>query len=348
MEAGLIEQLVLEADGAVFQRAELVVKVGIDGAGVDDLVGQRVQLGLVGEIVGVQADFDAVQQVRDHLRVAADGDALIQGIKVVVVKRQAHGQALDDEGGQIFAVASPLLFGVALDELLVDVAADEGDGLFFEILRLVGDLLALLLDLGGGFLRRHDAPHLVEGVHVKGQRIELALVVGNGRVREAVELCKPGDVVPDFFVVGMENMGAVLVDVDALDVLGIDVAGDVRALVDDQHAFAVRLCLVGKNRTVQPGTDYQIIIHILHSPVTPAGDSGTIDLVYHILHRKSMFRRQKSGRTNISSIICYFFPLTAAGSSFYTDSIWFYTNFKGSLPCIRRKPFPGAGLRWLN
>ena len=43
LKAGLVEQLILKPDGAILQRAELVVKVGINGAGVDDLVSQCVQ-----------------------------------------------------------------------------------------------------------------------------------------------------------------------------------------------------------------------------------------------------------------------------------------------------------------
>ena len=96
----------------------------------------------------------------------------------------------------------------------------------------MGDLLALLLDLGGCFLWRHNAPHFIKGVHVEGQRVEFALVVGDGRVREAVELPKLGDIVPYFFVVGMENMGTVLVHVDALDILRVDVARDIGAFVN--------------------------------------------------------------------------------------------------------------------
>ena len=46
LEAGLVQQVVLKADRAVFQRAQLVVKVGINGAGVDDLISQCVQRGL--------------------------------------------------------------------------------------------------------------------------------------------------------------------------------------------------------------------------------------------------------------------------------------------------------------
>ena len=268
LEAGLVEQLILKPDGAVFQRAELVVKISVDWAGVDDLVGQCVQRGLVFEVIGVQPNLDAVEQVGDHLRIAADGNTLIQCIEIVVVKGQPHGQALDDERRQILAVAAPLLFGVALDELLVDVAAYKGDGLLLEVLRLVGDLAALLLDLGGCLLRRYNTPHFIKGVHIEGQRVELTLIVGNRRVCKAVELGKPGDIVPDLFVVGVEDVRTVFVDMDALHALGVDVARNVGALIHDQHGFAVGLGLMGEDGTVQAGADYQIIIfHITGVPL---------------------------------------------------------------------------------
>ena len=260
LKAGLVKQLILKPDGAVFQRAELVVKVGINGAGVDDLVSQCVQRGLVFEVIGVQPHLDAVQKVGYHLRIAADGNALIQRVEIVVVKGQPHRQALDDKSGQVLAVAAPLLFGVALNELFIDVTAYKRDGLLLKVLRLVGDLTALLLDLGGCLLRRYNAPHLIEGVHVEGQRIQLTLIVGNGRVCKAVELGKLGDVVPYLFVVGVEDMRTVFVDMDTLDALGVDIARNVGALIHDQHSFPVGLGLMGEDGTVQTGADYQIII----------------------------------------------------------------------------------------
>ena len=252
LEVGLVQQFVFKADRAVFQRAQLVVKVGVDGAGVDDFIRQRIQFRLVFEIIGVQPHRDAVQQVRNHLGVAADGNALVQGVEIVVVKGQAHGQALDNKGGQVFAVAAPLLFGVALDELFVDVAANQGDGLLFQILRLVGDFLALLFDLGGSLLRRHNAPHFVKGVHVEGQRVEFALVVGDRRVRKTVKLCELSNIVPDFFVIGMENMCAILVDIDALNVLSVNVARNVMTLVHDQNRLAMGFDLMSKIAPYRP------------------------------------------------------------------------------------------------
>ena len=268
LEAGLVEQLVLKPDRAVLQRAEFVVKISINRAGVDDFVSQCVQRGLVFEVIGVQPHLDAVQKIGDHLGVAADGNALIQRVEIVVVKGQPHRQALDDKSRQVLAVAAPLLFGVALDELLINVAAHKGDGLLLKVLRLVGDLTALLLDLGGCLLRRDDAPHLIKGIHVEGQRIQFTPIVGNRRVRKAVELGKPGDIVPDLFVVGVEDVRTILMDVDTLDVLGINVARNVGALIHDQHGFAVDLGLMGEDGTVQTGADYQIIIfHITGVPL---------------------------------------------------------------------------------
>ena len=127
----------------------------------------------------------------------------------------------------------------------------------------MGDLAALLLDLGGCLLRRYNAPHLIIGVHIEGQRVELTLIVGNGRVCKAVELGKSGDIAPDLFVVGVEDVRTVFVDMDALNALGVDVARNVGALIHDQHGFAVGLGLMGEDGTVQTGADYQIIVHIL-------------------------------------------------------------------------------------
>ena len=58
----------------------------------------------------------------------------------------------------------------------------------------------------------------------------------------------------------MEDVRTILMDVDTLDVLGINVARNVGALIHDQHGFAVGLGFMGEDGTVQTGADYQIII----------------------------------------------------------------------------------------
>ena len=90
--------------------------------------------------------------------------------------------------------------------------------------------------LGGG-----DSPHLVEGVHVERQVVELSLVVGYGGVGVAVEFHEGVHEVPYFAVVGVEDVGSVLVDVDAADVFAPEVPACVAALVYYQYFPA---CLV--------------------------------------------------------------------------------------------------------
>ena len=231
LKTGLVQQFVLEADRTVFQRTQLVVKVGINGSCVDNFVRQIVQFRLVFQVICVQPDLNAVQQVGNHLGVAADGNALVQGVEIVVVKCQAHRQTLDDESGQLFAVSPPLLLGVTLDKFFINVTTDEGDSLFFQIPRFMGDFLTLLLDFGSSLLWRYYTPHFVKGVHVERQRVEFTLVVGDRRVCKTVELSELGDVIPDFFVVCMENMGTVLVDVDTFDIFGVNVTCNIGAFI---------------------------------------------------------------------------------------------------------------------
>ena len=67
------------------------------------------------QIVTIQPDFYTLKQIVHQLCIATHRYSLVQRIEVVVVKRQTHRQAADDERGEVQAIASPLLFGVALD-----------------------------------------------------------------------------------------------------------------------------------------------------------------------------------------------------------------------------------------
>ena len=148
-----------------------------------------------------------------------------------------------------------------LDQLLIDIGAHQIDGLFLQVFGLrreVGGALLLNfgLRLGGG----DHTPHLIEGIHVEGQVVQLALIVGHRGVGVAVEGGKPVHIVPHSLVVGVENMGAIAVDVDALHIFGIDVAGNVAALVHHQAGSSGIGGFPGKNRAEQAGADDQIII----------------------------------------------------------------------------------------
>ena len=86
------------------------------------------------------------------------------------------------------------------------------------------------------------------------------MVVCHGAVHVVVELGELVDVVPHAPVAGVEDMGAVLVDVDAVDLLGIDIAGDMIALVDDEALLACLLCFVREHGTGETSADDEVIV----------------------------------------------------------------------------------------
>ena len=259
-----VEDLGLEFEAAVLEFAEPVSEVLIDGAGVDTVVRHPEPLLSVVEEVRIEDDIGAVQHPLDHGGVPFARDALVAVVEVVVVIGEADRQALDDEGRKLRAVSSPLFLRVAFDQFGVDGTADEADGLLFEVLRLAGDLRPLLVEDFHGLGRRGDVEHLREGVHVEGHVVHLALVVGDRGVDEVVELRKLVHIVPDVLVRGVEDVRAVLVDVDAFDLFRVDVAGDVVPFLQNEDRKARLHCLMGKHGSEQAGADHQIIVMLSH------------------------------------------------------------------------------------
>ena len=87
------------------------------------------------------------------------------------------------------------------------------------------------------------------------------------RICELVKLCKLIHIIPHLFVVGVKNMRAVAMHLNALDILSENIARNVAALVNYKALFARLGGFVGKHSAVQPGANDQIIIHglFMHS-----------------------------------------------------------------------------------
>ena len=145
------------------------------------------------EEVFLRLHFNAGEHLLDDLGISAFRNALISVIKIIVVISKAEGKSLDDEGRKFCAGTSPLLLGIALYKLLIDILTCKRECLLFEILcfelfrRLTGLLAkfchcfsSLLLDDFLSFLRCADIPHAGEGVHVEGKIIGLILIGGYG------------------------------------------------------------------------------------------------------------------------------------------------------------------------
>ena len=91
--------------------------------------------------------------------------------EVVVVIVEAHRQALQDRRGQFGRRAAPLLFGVALEEGLVEIRADEAQRLFLEGLRIGDRGIGLAFEKGARLVRAQGlAEELVDRVQVDRQR----------------------------------------------------------------------------------------------------------------------------------------------------------------------------------
>lgn len=265
----LVECLGLETHCAVFELAEAVAVKLVDFSGEYNPVGDGFPAGAVGEEIGVQPYLHAVKQPVNQAVIASDGDALIGVVEIVVVKGHAHRQTADDECRKLGALASPLLLGVALDKLLVDVASYEGQCLLLKVAwlgyalgfhapdRLAPLLVELSLRFGGSLY----IPHLIERVHVEGQVVQPSVrSLCHRAVGVAVERHYRVDEIPHLLVRGMEDVRPVLVHVDSLDILAVDIASGVRPLVDDKTPLPPLRGKMRKRGAEQPGTHYQIVI----------------------------------------------------------------------------------------
>ena len=279
---GHVEHLIFETDGAILKVAQTVIEIFVYLTTIHQLSAlNRKRRSLNGvdaasgiirpltvEEVYIHLRFYALQQSVYQLVISPDGYSLIGIVEVVVVENQPHRQPLNDKCGQLGALPSPLLLGVALDEPFVDVAPDEHKRLFLQVAGLVNavglhfghSFGTLLVEFGLCLCRRGDTPHLIKSVHVERQVVEPSLVVGHRRVGVTVEFHDGVHKVPHPFAVGMEDVGTILVDIDTFYILAIDVAAEMLAFINHQTFLPLLLGKVGKSSSKQTGTYNKIIV----------------------------------------------------------------------------------------
>ena len=102
----------------------------------------------------------------------------------------------------------------------------------------------------------------------------LAVIVGNGAVGVAVELRKLVHILPHCLAAGVEDVGPIAVDLYALHFLGVDIPGNVAALINHKARFARLFCFLGKHRTVK-ACAYDEIIVMVHPCFSFFLDSGS-------------------------------------------------------------------------
>ena len=212
------------------------------------------------------------QLVNDHI-IATDRDALVQVVKIVVVIGKTYREPADDKRRKIFAVTSPLLLGVALYQLLVNIGSHQADGLLLQVSRLTSHCLLLLLNDRLCLCRSADAPHLAEGIHIKRHIVHLALVIGYRAVGVAVELSQIIYIIPHLTVAGMEDVCSVTMHMNPLHILAIHISADMIAFFHNQTGFSTFLCLVRPDSCIKSASNQYIII-FLHNSCPPCLSSS--------------------------------------------------------------------------
>ena len=93
------------------------------------------------------------------------------------------------------------------------------------------------------------------------------MIIGYGRIRKTVETGETLDKTPDRFIVRVENMSPVLMNLDPFNFFRINIPGYMIPPVDDQ-AFSARVRqLPGGCRAKEPRAHNQVVIHFPFPPV---------------------------------------------------------------------------------
>ena len=243
-----IQHFGIKTDGTVLQCTKFIIKICINGARIYHFLCQLIQLILIFKIICIEANFNPIKHICNHLCISANRNSLIQCIKIIVIKCQPNRKPLDDKGRKIFAITSPLFLGISLDQFFIDIFANQRNCLFLQILWLCDTgFFPLLLNLCSCFLWRNHIPHLVKRIHVKWQRVQFSLVICHWRICKTVKLRKLCHILPYFFVVCMENMCPILMYMNFLYVLRIHISRNIRSLVNDKNPLSCVCCLSGKD-----------------------------------------------------------------------------------------------------
>lgn len=70
------------------------------------------------------------------------------------------------------------------------------------------------------------------------------MIVGNGTIGVPIERHNTVYEIPNFFVISMEDVGSILMNVDAFHIFTIDVAAQMRAFVNDKAFLSFLFCTI--------------------------------------------------------------------------------------------------------
>ena len=270
LEVPGIDHLGLEIERAPAELALGVVEVAVERTGVDHRsVGACRANGIAHrEPVRIEHDVDLLigGHVLQPLRVTVDGQPLVGVVEVAVVEGVADRETRDVLGGQVLRIGLPLLGRVVAHESLIQRAPDERNRLLLEVRRILsGDLRGLLGDELLRLIGRVVATEeLVDQAEPHRELVGRAVVHGEHAVLVVGEIGELVDVFPHPLVRGVEQVRAVLVDLDTgLRLrLRVRVAADVRAPLEHEDALTeLRRRTLGHGEPEKPRPDdHQVVV----------------------------------------------------------------------------------------
>lgn len=232
----LRQVLVFESQASVRQSAVAVVEEGVDGAGVDGVIG--VNAVSHGKVVGVQLhrNVGVIQHEAKHGGVAVTGHELVGIGKVSVVIVGARGDARGYPGGEFRQVQPPLLAGIATEELVAQIAPDAVEHHVFAGADGVSRLAHLLEPRSRACFVEILSVQTIERGAVDRDGQQLAVHTGKNPMLVKTPIREARKPFDDALGIGVKDVGTIGVDEYAVLVISvIGIAANMVTLVDDEH-----------------------------------------------------------------------------------------------------------------
>lgn len=141
-------------------------------------------------------------------------------------------------GRKFSTFSTPLFLCIHFYEFLINIRPDQRNCLFLKVFRdkiferntsLIRHILKcnffLFFDFSFCLFWSGNTPHFFKCVHIKRQRIEFAIVISHRTINVTIKRGKLVHILPNLFVIGMENMRTVFIHIYTINILGINISG---------------------------------------------------------------------------------------------------------------------------
>ena len=233
----------LEGDRAVPEPTELELIERIDRSGEKQMVKLRKRRRFEG-CLKEERYFLVIEKPANQFGVSLFRNALENFVIVTVVVVKSHRQTLENRGGQLALFTTPLLFCIAVEERLIQVASQHLESLLLEVGRFADVLVGQRRDEQAGFRRiERLAEKLIDRVEINREGKNAAVDLRLHPVHVRPKSGEAVDVIPDVFAVGIENVRAILMHHDPRGRIAfcMTIAADVIPRFADRNAAVTAL-----------------------------------------------------------------------------------------------------------